>query len=126
MTEKNKLIELIVTAENNLYRDVPYINSMTRINAVADYLLANGVKVPPVDVGTTVYEIRSAGKSLSNRKYDSSVTTQKILKYAIARGDTLYVQSKPYAKSDSVRLGKTVFLTREEAEKALKEREENA
>ena len=29
-------------------------------------------------------------------------------------------------KSDSVRLGKTVFLTREEAEKALEESEDNA
>ena len=39
---------------------------------------------------------------------------------------TLYAKEKRYAKNDSVRLGKTVFLTREEAEKALEESEENA
>ena len=116
MNERERLIELLSKKLNN----------EITIKILADYLLENGVIVPTVEIGTTVYEIRQKGIGFSNRRYDSGITTQKQLKNAIFDGKTLYIESKLYAKSDNVRLGKTVFLTREEAEKALKEREENA
>ena len=116
MNERERLIELLSKKLNN----------EITIKILADYLLENGVIVPAVEIGTTVYEIRQKGVSFSNRRYDSGITTQKQLKNAIFDGKTLYIESKLYAKSDNVRLGKTIFLTREEAEKALKEREENA
>ena len=118
MTEREKLIDLL--------QNVPADYEGNRgVGNIADYLLKNGVIVPVVEIGTTVYEIRQKGIGFSNRRYDSGITTQKQLKNAIFDGKTLYIESKLYAKSDNVRLGKTVFLTREEAEKALKEREEN-
>lgn len=115
MTEREKLIDLL--------QNVPADYEGNRgVGTIADYLLKNGVIVPVVAIGTTVYEIRQKGISFSNRRYDSGITTKKQLKNAIFDGKTLYIESKLYAKSDNVRLGKTVFLTREEAEKALEER----
>ena len=115
MTEREKMIDLL--------QNVPADYEGNRgVGTIADYLLKNGVIVSVVEIGTTVYEIRQKGISFSNRRYDSGITTQKQLKNAIFDGKTLYIQSKLYAKSDNVRLGKTVFLTREEAEKALEER----
>ena len=131
MNERERLIELLKTdnCPSPFVCDAncKYINSENCLaERMADYLLENGVIVPVVEIGTTVYEIRQKGIGFSNRRYDSGITTQKQLKNAIFDGKTLYIQSKLYAKSDNVRLGKTVFLTREEAEKALKERKENA
>ena len=119
MTERKKLIDLL--------QNVPADYEGNRgVGTIADYLLKNGVIVPVVEIGTIVYEIRQKGIGFSNRRYDSGITTQKQLKNAIFDGKTLYIESKLYAKSDNVRLGNTVFLTREEAEKALEEREDNA
>lgn len=115
MTEREKLVDLL--------QNVPADYEGNRgVGTIADYLLKNGVIVPVVEIGTTVYEIRQKGISFSNRRYDSSITTKKQLKNAIFDGKTLYIESKLYAKSDNVRLGNTVFLTREEAENALEER----
>ena len=50
MNERDRLIELIVTAENEIFRAFPYTNSTKRIEIVADYLLENGVIVPGVKV----------------------------------------------------------------------------
>ena len=140
MTEREKLIKLIETGTNlaskkaveetaRIVKENHHYNSATDKTVsisemLADYLLENGVivPVPAVEIGTTVYEIRQKGIGFSNRRYDSGITTQKQLKNAIFDGKTLYIQSKLYAKSDNVRLGNTVFLTREEAEKALEER----
>ena len=131
MNERERLIDLLKNdnCPSPFICDAncKYINSENCLaERIADYLLENGVIVPAVEIGTTVYEIRQKGISFSNRKYDSGITTQKQLKNAIFDGKTLYIESKLYAKSDNVRLGKTVFLTREEAEEALKEREDNA
>ena len=112
MNERERLIELLSKKLNN----------EITIKILADYLLESGVIVPTVEIGTIVYEIRQKGISFSNRRYDSGITTQKQLKNAIFDGKTLYIESKLYAKSDNVRLGKTVFLTLEEAEKSLAER----
>lgn len=118
MTERKMLIELIVTAENEVFRAFPYTNSTKRIEMVADYLLANGVTVPPVKIGTTIYELRH--KSIINgRRMDSRIDTQRLLKMAVSRGDDIYISGKPYTKSDYTRLGSTVFLTVEEAAEQL-------
>ena len=123
MTERDRLFELL---ENGFFEALSKCKGENKDKKVcdylADYLLENGVIVPAVEIGTTVYEIRQKGISFSNRRYDSGITTQKQLKNAIFDGKTLYIESKLYAKSDNVRLGNTVFLTREEAEKALEER----
>lgn len=84
----------------------------------ADYLLKSGVIVPPVKVGDTVY----CFGLIDN--VDSGTV------YAVSEDDTLWfsVRYKSGLRYDHTAsdIGKTVFLTREEAEKALKECEKNA
>ena len=143
MTERDRLIKLIEEGTRIAYdksleevrrivKENHHFNSATDRTVsiseiVADFLLENGVIVPPVKVGDTVYEIRENGRSpISGRRFDRCITTVQMLDCAAIRKSTLYAKEKRYAKNDSVRLGKTVFLTREEAEKALEEREENA
>ena len=122
MTEKDRLIELIVTAENEVFRVFPYTNSTKRIEMVADYLLENGVIVPPVQVGATVYctdSYRHLIKPLEIIGFEVDYT-KRICKYYCRGGDYTPAWFKP------AEMGKNVFLTREEAEKALKESEDNA
>ena len=122
MTEKDRLIELIVTAENEVFRVFPYTNSTKRIEMVADYLLENGVIVPPVQVGATVYctdSYRHLIKPLEIIGFEVDYTKRNC-KYYCSGGDYTPAWFKP------AEMGKNVFLTREEAEKALKESEDNA
>ena len=91
---------------------------------VADRLLANGVIVPPCKVGTTLfflYNTPYADKpDLTPRIYKTTDWYFEVDKAGIVINTSdIHSFNKVY---DYV-LGKTVFLTREEAEKALKERE---
>ena len=110
MTEKQILIELLSGKSLDTSEDVEH---------VAEYLLRSGVRVPPVAVGTTVYEFRH--KAIYNgRRTDSGIDTNRMLKMAASRGDDIYISAKPYAKSDFLRLGNTIFLTLEEAAEKLR------
>ena len=110
MTERERLVELLLEWGNKE-------NDGVRAESIADYLLANGVIVPPCKVGDTVYEIcerRRSGKwqkaIVERVVHGIEIGIDKIL---TARcGTTTYVYLS--------RLGETVFLTREEAEAALK------
>ena len=128
MTERERLIELLMQGELEADRRGVLLCSQSKWKAeiMADFLLSNGVIVPPCCIGDTVYEIRENGKNpISGKRFDRCITTVQMLDCAAIRKSTLYAKEKRYAKNDSVRLGKTVFLTREEAEKALEEREDN-
>ena len=124
---RERLIELLMQGELEADKQGVFNCSQSKWKAeiLADYLLENGVIVPPVYVGGTVYEIRRKAVSPSGRETNCGICTNSFLKHCINIGSELYVKGKPYVKSDFYRLGKTVFLTREEAEKALKEREDN-
>ncbi len=116
MSERERLIEIIVTAENEVFRAFPYTNSTKRIEMVADYLLENNVFVAPVTEGDSVYIIL-LGHILP---FDViSVTLfRKTLIFKAQHGLNL---TWVFKMED---FGKTVFLTREEAENALKESEQ--
>ena len=91
----------------------------------ADHLLANGVIVPPCKVGTTLfflYNTPYADKpDLTPRIYKTTDWYFEVDKAGIVINTSdIHSFNKVY---DYV-LGKTVFLTREEAEKALAERSE--
>lgn len=78
--------------------------------ALADYLIENGVIVPPCKVGDTVYTILR-GK----------IFCYTVLEYSI-RGEcnSVYAENdRDFLDFPFAELGKTVFLTREEAEQAL-------
>ena len=123
---RERLIELLNGKSIDTYADVEY---------VADYLLANGVIVPPVKVGDTVYRIyrivwesecgdcehylvggfgdpSTCGRTRDGYKHPGCC---EIEEQEVTQRDVfgwLYLNS----------FGKTVFLTREEAEKAFAER----
>ena len=113
MTERERLVELLKDNQG----DSTYYMADEAVQSVSDVLLANGVIVLPCKVGDTVYEIcerRRSGKwqkaIVERVVHGIEIGIDKIL---TARcGTTTYVYLS--------RLGETVFLTREEAEKALK------
>lgn len=100
--------EECVCASEDGYRGVPDFAKF-----FADHLLAEGVIVPPVKVGQTVYCIRydRARKPYVKPLGVLSITTygKDVITLFTTRDD---------------RLGLTAFLTREEAEKALERRSE--
>ena len=115
MTDRERLIELLNEAQLNC--DDNY--GMTNTTQMADYLLENGVIVPPVKVGDIVYIIDLDDYD----EYTELVTDTEV--FAIGDG-CFYVEQGSvcltYSYSD---IGESIFFTREEAEKALKEREKN-
>ena len=88
---------------------------------VADYLLDNGVIVPPCKVGDVLYDITLG---------DIRELMVESIPIMIYRGRIrIGVNATNYREAmlllDSEDFGKEVFLTREEAEKALAERSES-
>ena len=116
MTDRDRLIELLGTAHRDFDGNIGIVK-------LADHLLENGVIVPHCKVGTKVYAIRARGARNygKHRKYDYSPDTTFSLNNAISQKATLYIEPKQFCKTDKVRLNKTVFLTKEEAEEKLKE-----
>lgn len=114
MTERERLKKLLIdypcmsTAEEN------FIESIAE--DLADYLLANGAIVPPCKVGDTVWCIYNYTKPI---EFQITILTMSENHYSFVI-ETKNGVYKHYCDKDSV--GKWVFLTREEAEKALAER----
>lgn len=111
MTDRERLIDLI----EEFGDDIAFCDICKRPDSdcdgcrnerIADYLLKHGVIVLPCKVGDTIYQTDGV------RIYKSRV------KQIIYDTDNIAFDERA--------IGKTVFLTREEAEQALKERESNA
>ena len=129
---KDRLIEMIVDAENKIYQEKPYSTDAERIDRVVSHLLANGVIVPLVQNGQTVYTLTEC----SCENIDGVHTECEYYGYGeddricqcegecpyVFRVDPVFVSehNKIYA---STHIGETIFLTEEDAEKALAERE---
>lgn len=113
MTERDRLIELIKTTPHCPYADITAAG-------IADHLLANGVIVPPVKVGDILYDITFGDvrelrvESISIMMYRDRINIG--VNTTNYRGAFLLLEMCDF--------GKTVFLTREKAERALKERSE--
>lgn len=79
----------------------------------ADHLLDNGIVVPPVKVGQTVYTIIDCKKRAEKLIITGVHYYSKYLSFcALSRSQKQY-----YFEDDDI--GKTVFTSREDAEKAL-------
>ena len=102
MTEREKLIEILLKIYEKNAHFVFYFTE-DEAAKVADNLLENGVSVPSCKVGDTVYQLDSVGDI-----YKSEVTQ--------------VIYNTKGVAFDERAIGKFVFLTREEAEKALAER----
>ena len=105
MTDRERLIELLQGSREKYINLLPFEKEL-----IADHLLANGVIVPPFKFGSTIWIIRN--REIYPHKIDHLVisefgmySTGISLKWCVGK------------------LGKTVFLTKEEAEETLKELE---
>lgn len=107
MSDRERLIEI-------LSKPIYVHEGVDVAVAVADYLLANGVIVPPCKVGQTVWFIR-------NGKIIETEVEKIVLKN---KGLYLKLGCNAMYETSCNSIGKTVFLTREEAEKSLAERSE--
>ena len=84
------------------------------------------IKPNDKDIGKTCYKIYiiTERRRFPNTYYNYFVDTVQCLEFwkrSILYGgkETLYVRERPFTKSDRNKLGKTVFWTEEEAEKAI-------
>ena len=124
MPEREILIKLLRQADedalNKIITDYEEV-----IVANADYLLANGVIVPPCKVGDTVYEV------ISPKTREGYIISSVVCAVHIADGgsrggshkrDSYILVECPNTKYTFKytfnKIGKTVFLTPEEAEEA--------
>ena len=93
------------------------------IESIADHLLANGVIVPPCKVGDTVYISENPYTFLPLKKVvEGEVVSIHLHEHGLfirVLFDTKKINGCVDYNLDW-KLGKTVFLTREEAEQALK------
>lgn len=105
---RDRLIELL---KNNSHLDVLFGDEWEK---AADELLANGVIVPPVEPRQRLYEIVKMPKHTFISEFPMIVEPYQIIYRNIIGG---------YSCIPFEALGKTIFLTKEEAEKALAERE---
>ncbi len=119
MTQRERLIELLKQAFYNA--DDNY--GAPNIKQVADNLLENGVIVPLIKVGQTVYYIFNG--------FIEPCTVEVIFlsDYEDKDGNRTYMADIHFDRDDFpytvaeiyfTDIGKTAFLTKEEAEKALK------
>ena len=129
MTERDRLIELI---KNGFFTAPIYenlcTNKRTAVDYLADYLLENGVILLPVKVGDTVYiNGKPAEVSFIHIEHDMTFCIQIDCFWKDCE-DCCFVDSNTcnngYFEFTANDIGKTVFLTRESAEKALAERGE--
>ncbi len=103
---RNRLAQLIHDAHMAI---ADREDSRDTYTAIADYLLENGVIVPLVKVGETVYRV-------CKKKYD-------VDGYGMQWEEDMGIVTNAFHLGMLHEIGKTVFLTREAAEAALKARE---
>lgn len=110
---RDRLVELIRQGQTNYFRD----NRMTMCESIADILLANDVVALPCKFLQRVYVI----PTIENRLSD--VTEMKCIGFTLSHDaycvNLMNEKNKLYQPAFGM-FGKTVFLTREEVERALK------
>ena len=110
---RERLIELVRDACAKWYQEAfERTTEKSSSTYVADHLLANGVIVPPCNVGQTIYFLGGIrGKSIK------SATVEEIIINDNGVRDLLVTTENGVTFEDSI---ETFYLTREEAERALK------
>ena len=106
---RDRLIELL--------RAIAHENCFSSVANITDYLLANGVIVPPCKVGDILYYLD---------RYSKSIETDTVKYFTVTKNGCKPVLERHNVKFwEMYEWGETVFLTKEEAEQALKERNTN-
>ena len=113
---RDRLIELVDAFAENV--DVKEWYSEEVGERIADHLLKNGVIIPPCKVGDIVYTI--------NRRHPKKWKVH-FIGYNSQGEFKMHIATEKFTEMLEVwdyAIGKTVFLTREEAERALERSEE--
>ena len=122
---RDRLIELIKQARNDWQISTMMPAKYTFDSWTADRLLANGVIVPPCKVGDTVYRVMADKRIKRPYEYkvigfwysaDETCNNLHLVRYV--NGVFESSMSVPFAEFNRI-----LFLTKEEAERTLKERE---
>ena len=147
MTDRERLLLLLHTSGWDIFSKPVSDNT----EKIADYLLANGVIVPPCKVGDTVYVITDCSRIIMHCDNDyetgtgaiecpfedvckfeecNDINTQALETYVSfllcdEYDDWTFGCEDINSAFSFSEIGKTVFLTREEAEQALAERSSN-
>ena len=107
MTERERLIELIKQVVHEYFAE-----------DIADLLLENSIFVPPVKLGQIVYTIQGQRKYPKEWRVVGIWKSEEVCNFhMVCYIDGKFVES---ASIDEDLIGKSVFLTKEEAEQALK------
>ena len=110
MTDRDRLIELY---EKALEEYEKTNKAQFKKSFICDYLLSNGVIVPPCKVGGVVYFIDTCITAEDFGK--EYVAFEVVKRVSVDNGFIIF-------ESGRIKLWEDVFLTKEEAEKALEER----
>ena len=112
---RNRLIELLKKKYDHFCDQCGVNKDSHYTENLADYLLANGVIVPPCKVGDKIY---------CDGEHFASHCKGKVMEFAVNDIETnvkSMFRGEVDVQFDFEAFGKTVFLTREEAEAKLKE-----
>ena len=132
--QKDRLVELLGNANKEVWNLIHIscceerLKLLEEINKLrADYLIENGVIVPPCKVGDVVYQtvlLKDKTGFIVERKVVGfhlgdfpDIRGHKRMQYLIIHHDA----TNSITHIDIAQIGKTVFLTKEEAEAKLKE-----
>jgi len=113
---RDRLIELLEKAAKEM--DCP------QMDEVADYLLSNGVIVPPVRVGQKVYRVNYYLGNYCEFTVRAIYFTEDKKYYPKPHIIVQHELSQGRTRINFADIGKTVFLTKELAEEALKNEQE--
>lgn len=115
---KKKLKELLIKADENAAGKM-IMDNKDAVDDIADYLLANGVIVPPCKVGDTVYYI---SRYYTGNWHIHECIVDEFTMYEMNAFISIVDKNKNtwIFGLNVADFGKNVFLSREEAEAALK------
>ena len=124
MTERERLIELLESGCYEAFSKCKGDNKDKKLcEFLADYLLASDIRVSPVKAGDKIYEICERRKG---DKWVKIISERVVHGVEICANNCMIIRCGTTLSVFLSDIGKTVFLTREEAENALKECDENA
>ena len=120
---RDRLIELLKGAENKVSEMLSRPLALEEwLGVYADHLLAAGVVVPPCKVGDDLYGIRTSAKT--GKTYVEELEVAEVMYFSLRGVRPFIIACFGGKKYDNADFGKTVFFTREEAERTLAERRE--
>lgn len=121
MSERERLVELLLESGPIKERDLDDDWGDNEISDIAEHLLENGVIVPPVKVGQTVYYLNRNGIRIAEVvKIELSAFTNPQMWLTIEYLSNVTGAYECCKSRIDFIMNKTLFLTKEEAEKALK------